>query len=39
MRAAVRTAAAGGIVVLGIRPERPDTGYGYIRAERAAQAG
>jgi mannose-1-phosphate guanylyltransferase/mannose-6-phosphate isomerase len=29
---AVRTAARGGIVVLGIRPERPDTGYGYIRA-------
>jgi mannose-1-phosphate guanylyltransferase/mannose-6-phosphate isomerase len=32
MRAAVRTAALGGIVVLGIRPQRPDTGYGYIRA-------
>ena len=32
IRAAVRTAALGGIVVLGIRPERPDTGYGYIRA-------
>ena len=29
---AVRAAAAGGIVVLGIRPDRPDTGYGYIRA-------
>ena len=34
----------GGIVVLGIRPERPDTGYGYIRAgarragRRAARA-
>jgi mannose-1-phosphate guanylyltransferase/mannose-6-phosphate isomerase len=32
LRTAVRTAAGGGIVVLGIRPERPDTGYGYIRA-------
>ncbi len=32
VRAAVRRAARGGIVVLGIRPERPDTGYGYIRA-------
>jgi mannose-1-phosphate guanylyltransferase/mannose-6-phosphate isomerase len=33
LRAAVRSAAGGGIVVLGIRPERPDTGYGYIRVE------
>ncbi len=32
LRFAVRTAADGGIVVLGIRPERPDTGYGYIHA-------
>ena len=32
LRQAVRTAAAGGIVVLGIRPDRPDTGYGYIQA-------
>jgi mannose-1-phosphate guanylyltransferase/mannose-6-phosphate isomerase len=31
LRVAVRSAAAGGIVVLGIRPDRPDTGYGYIR--------
>jgi mannose-1-phosphate guanylyltransferase / mannose-6-phosphate isomerase len=37
LRTAVRTAAAGGIVVLGIRPERPDTGYGYIRVESAAR--
>jgi mannose-1-phosphate guanylyltransferase/mannose-6-phosphate isomerase len=36
LRHAVRTAAAGGIVVLGIRPDRPETGYGYIRAEQAA---
>jgi len=33
LRAAVRSAVGGGIVVLGIRPERPDTGYGYIRIE------
>ena len=32
IRAAIRAAAFGGIVVLGITPERPDTGYGYIRA-------
>jgi mannose-1-phosphate guanylyltransferase/mannose-6-phosphate isomerase len=38
MRTAVRTAALGGIVVLGIRPERPDTGYGYIRAGAAEGA-
>ena len=32
LRQAVRAAAGGDIVVLGIRPDRPDTGYGYIRA-------
>ena len=31
LRRAVRAAANGAIVVLGIRPDRPDTGYGYIR--------
>jgi mannose-1-phosphate guanylyltransferase/mannose-6-phosphate isomerase len=35
LRQAVRVASNGGIVVLGIRPDRPDTGYGYIRAEAA----
>jgi mannose-1-phosphate guanylyltransferase/mannose-6-phosphate isomerase len=30
---AVRLAAEGGIVILGIVPERAETGYGYIRAE------
>ena len=41
IRTAVRAAASGGIVVLGIRPERPDTGYGYIRAgtEAGSRAG
>jgi len=33
MQRAVDAAAAGAIVILGIRPTRPETGYGYIRAE------
>jgi mannose-1-phosphate guanylyltransferase/mannose-6-phosphate isomerase len=39
LRGAVAMAAEGAIVVLGIRPERPETGYGYIRADgpRVAQ--
>jgi mannose-1-phosphate guanylyltransferase/mannose-6-phosphate isomerase len=28
---AVRAAAAGAIVILGVRPDRPETGFGYIR--------
>jgi mannose-1-phosphate guanylyltransferase/mannose-6-phosphate isomerase len=32
---AVRAAAAGGIVVLGIVPDRAETGFGYIRCEDA----
>ena len=39
LRQAVHVASDGGIVVLGIRPDRPDTGYGYIRAEAAANTG
>lgn len=35
---AVRLAAAGGIVILGILPERAETGYGYIRTEGDALA-
>lgn len=31
LRQAVRVAEAGHIVTLGIRPTRPDTGFGYIR--------
>lgn len=30
--AAVKEAADGTVVILGIRPDRPETGYGYIRA-------
>jgi mannose-1-phosphate guanylyltransferase/mannose-6-phosphate isomerase len=37
MRRAV-AAAGDGIVVLGIRPDRPDTGYGYIRAGKSPGA-
>jgi mannose-1-phosphate guanylyltransferase/mannose-6-phosphate isomerase len=32
---AVREAAGGAIVILGIDPDRPETGYGYIKAVRA----
>ncbi len=35
MRQAVRAAAAGAIAILGIAPERPETGYGYIQSDDA----
>jgi len=35
LREAARAAADGDIVILGIRPDRPETGYGYIRVEPA----
>ncbi len=35
MQAAVRAAADGAIVVLGITPDRPETGYGYIKSATA----
>jgi mannose-1-phosphate guanylyltransferase/mannose-6-phosphate isomerase len=38
LQAAVRQAADGAIVILGITPDRPETGYGYIRS-RADSAG
>lgn len=31
MQAAIREAAGGSIVILGITPDRPETGYGYIK--------
>jgi mannose-1-phosphate guanylyltransferase/mannose-6-phosphate isomerase len=39
LQQAVRMAAEGAITVLGITPDRPETGYGYIRADgdRVAQ--
>jgi mannose-1-phosphate guanylyltransferase / mannose-6-phosphate isomerase len=33
LRRAARVAAEGAIVILGITPDRPETGYGYIRAD------
>lgn len=33
MRRAVRAAAGGAIAILGVTPDLPETGYGYIRAE------
>jgi len=36
LQAAVRAAADGAIVILGITPDRPETGYGYIRSSRDA---
>jgi mannose-1-phosphate guanylyltransferase/mannose-6-phosphate isomerase len=32
MHNAIKSAEAGGIVILGIQPDRPVTGYGYIKA-------
>jgi mannose-1-phosphate guanylyltransferase/mannose-6-phosphate isomerase len=37
VRQAVRAADQGAIVILGITPDRPETGYGYIQAGAAAQ--
>ena len=35
LQQAVRAAAMGAIVILGIKPDRPETGFGYIRAGKA----
>lgn len=32
---AVQEAASGGIVILGVTPDRPETGYGYIRCRQS----
>lgn len=37
MRTAIRAAADGAIVILGITPDRPETGYGYIQAEAGSE--
>jgi mannose-1-phosphate guanylyltransferase/mannose-6-phosphate isomerase len=37
LRRAVRAAATGEFVILGVAPDRPETGYGYIRCERMGQ--
>jgi mannose-1-phosphate guanylyltransferase/mannose-6-phosphate isomerase len=39
MRLAIREAASGSIVILGIAPDRPETGYGYIQAQSQSAAG
>jgi mannose-1-phosphate guanylyltransferase/mannose-6-phosphate isomerase len=33
MQQAIREASSGGIVILGVTPDRPETGYGYIQAQ------
>jgi mannose-1-phosphate guanylyltransferase/mannose-6-phosphate isomerase len=35
---AVRAAADGAVVLLGITPDRPETGFGYIRADATAES-
>jgi mannose-1-phosphate guanylyltransferase/mannose-6-phosphate isomerase len=37
LQRAVRAASGGAFVILGVSPDRPETGYGYIRCERATQ--
>jgi mannose-1-phosphate guanylyltransferase/mannose-6-phosphate isomerase len=39
LQLAVRTAADGAIAILGITPDKPETGYGYIRAEASGIEG
>ncbi|SUX29955.1 mannose-1-phosphate guanylyltransferase [Chromobacterium vaccinii] len=36
MQSAIKEAEEGAIVILGVVPDRPETGYGYIHAERNA---
>jgi len=38
LRTAARLAAEGGIVILGITPDRPETGFGYIRVADSGPA-
>lgn len=39
LRAAIAQAQAGHIAILGVAPDRPETGYGYIRAQATAGQG
>ena len=39
MRQAVREAESGSIVILGIKADRPETGYGYIQTKSRSAAG
>ena len=38
VKTAITEAATGSIVILGIQPDRPETGYGYIKAGASANA-
>ena len=38
LQRAVRVAAGGAVVILGITPDRPETGFGYIRAAASGSA-
>jgi mannose-1-phosphate guanylyltransferase/mannose-6-phosphate isomerase len=38
LQCSIRVAAAGGVVILGITPDKPETGYGYIQHAGAAGA-
>ena len=38
MKTAIAEAATGSIVILGIQPDRPETGYGYIKTGAATNA-
>lgn len=38
MQQAVREADTGSIVILGVKPDRPETGYGYIHAQSQGQS-
>lgn len=37
LQAAITEAATGSIVILGIQPDRPETGYGYIKTSASAK--
>jgi mannose-1-phosphate guanylyltransferase/mannose-6-phosphate isomerase len=37
LQQSIRAAANGGIVILGITPDKPETGYGYI--QKSGEAG
>ena len=39
MQQAIREASGGSIVILGVTPDRPETGYGYIQAQAQNDAG
>jgi mannose-1-phosphate guanylyltransferase / mannose-6-phosphate isomerase len=39
MQQAIREAVSGSIVILGITPDRPETGYGYIQTRSESSAG